>query len=43
MRYVVENRRVLLEKIDTLKNVAYFLTKFMSTDKFFGVEREWAL
>ena len=34
MREMVENKKVLLEKVDTLKNVAYSLMKFMSTKKF---------
>jgi hypothetical protein len=34
VRDVVENKKVLLEKVDTLKNVADSLTKFVSTEKF---------
>ena len=30
----MENRKVLLEKVDTLKNIADSLTKSMSIDKF---------
>jgi hypothetical protein len=33
--YMVEEKKVLLEKVDTLKNVADSLTKSMSTEKFF--------
>jgi hypothetical protein len=31
---MVEEKKVLLEKVDTLKNVADSLTKFVSTEKF---------
>ena len=34
VRYMVEAKRVLLVKVDTLKNVADALTKFVSTQKF---------
>jgi hypothetical protein len=34
VRDVVENKKVLLEKVDTLKNVADSLTKFVRTNKF---------
>jgi hypothetical protein len=34
VRDMVEENKVLLEKVDTLKNVAYLLTKSMSTEKF---------
>jgi hypothetical protein len=33
-RDMVEENKVLLMKVDTLKNVAYSLTKSMSTEKF---------
>jgi len=32
---------VLLEKIDTLKNIAYSLTESLSVKKFTGVEKQW--
>ena len=32
--YMVEAKRVLLVKVDTFKNVAYAVTKFVSTRKF---------
>ena len=34
VRDMVEEKKVLLEKVDTLKNVAYSLTKSMSIEKF---------
>ena len=34
VRDMVEDKKVLLEKVDTLKNVANSLTKFSSTKKF---------
>jgi hypothetical protein len=34
VRDMVEEKKVLLEKVDTLKNVADSLTKFVSTKKF---------
>jgi hypothetical protein len=34
VRDMVEEKKVLLEKVDTLKNVADSLTKSMSTEKF---------
>jgi hypothetical protein len=34
VRDMVEEKKVLLEKVDTLKNVADSLTKSMSTKKF---------
>ena len=34
VRGMFESKKVLLEKVDTLDNVAYSLTKFVSTDKF---------
>ena len=34
VRDMVEQNRVLLEKVDTLENVADSLTKFVSTQKF---------
>ena len=34
VRYMVEAKRVLLVKVDTLKNVTDALTKFVSTQKF---------
>jgi phosphoribosyl-AMP cyclohydrolase len=34
VRDMVEEKKVLLMKVDTLKNVAYLLTKSMSTEKF---------
>ena len=34
IRDMVENKKVLLEKVDTLKNVVDSLTKSMSTKKF---------
>jgi galactokinase/mevalonate kinase-like predicted kinase len=34
VRDMVEEKKVLLEKVDTLKNVANSLTKSMSTKKF---------
>ena len=33
-RDMVESMKVLLEKVDTLKNVADSLTKYVSTEKF---------
>jgi hypothetical protein len=33
-RYMVERNKVLLEKLDTLENIAYSLTKFVSAMKF---------
>jgi len=41
VRDMVENKKVLLEKVDTLQNVIDSLTKSMSTEKFLGVERQW--
>ena len=32
---MIENQKVLLEKVDTLKNVADSLTKFLSIEKFY--------
>ena len=40
---MVEEKKVLLEKVDTMKNVADSLTKSVSTEKFFGVENLWTL
>jgi len=34
---------VFLVKVDSLKNIADALTKLMSTEKFFCVEKQWAL
>jgi hypothetical protein len=34
VRDMVEEKKVLPEKVDTLKNVAYSLTKSVSTEKF---------
>ena len=34
VRDMVENKKVFLEKVDTVKNVANSLTKFVSTEKF---------
>jgi phosphoribosyl-AMP cyclohydrolase len=34
VRDMVEEKKVLLMKVDTLKNVAYSLTKYVSTEKF---------
>ena len=34
VRDMVEDKKVLLEKVDTVKNVADSLTKFVSTEKF---------
>ena len=34
VRDMVEKKKVLLEKVDTLDNVADSLTKFVSTEKF---------
>ena len=34
VRDMVEEKKVLLEKVDTLKNVVYSLTKSVSTEKF---------
>ena len=34
VRDMVEDKKVLLEKVDTVKNVADSLTKFVSTDNF---------
>ena len=34
VRDMIEEKKVLLEKVDTLKNVADSLTKFMSTEYF---------
>ena len=34
VRDMVESKKVLLEKVDTLNNVADLLTKFVSTKKF---------
>ena len=34
VRDMVESMKVLLEKVDTLENVADLLTKYMSTEKF---------
>jgi hypothetical protein len=34
VRDMVEDKKVLLEKVDTLKNVANSLTKSVSTEKF---------
>lgn len=34
LREMVESKKVLLEKVDTLKNVANSLTKSVSTEKF---------
>jgi hypothetical protein len=34
VRDMVEDKKVLLMKVDTLKNVAYSLTKYVSTEKF---------
>ena len=35
MRDMVEEKKVLLEKVDTLKNVAYSSTKSVSIENFF--------
>jgi hypothetical protein len=35
---MVEEKKVLLEKVDTLKNVADSLTKFVSIESSLGVE-----
>ena len=34
VRDMVEEKKVFLMKVDTLKNVVYSLTKYVSTDKF---------
>jgi hypothetical protein len=34
VRDMVEEKKVLLMKVETLKNVAYSLTKLVSTEKF---------
>ena len=34
VRDMVEDKKVLLEKVDTMKNFADSLTKFVSTEKF---------
>ena len=34
LRYMVEDKKVLLEKVDTVKNVADSLTKSVGTEKF---------
>lgn len=34
VRDMVKNQKVLLEKVDTLKNITNSLTKFVSTEKF---------
>jgi hypothetical protein len=34
VRDTIEEKKVSLMKVDTLKNVAYSLTKFLSTEKF---------
>ena len=34
VRYMVERKKLLLEKVDTLDNVADSLTKYVSTEKF---------
>ena len=34
VRDMVEEKKVLLVKVDTLKNIAYALTNFVSTEKF---------
>jgi hypothetical protein len=34
VRDMVEEKKVLLMKLDTLKNVTYSLTKYVSTEKF---------
>eukprot|EP00253_Pinus_taeda_P024734 PITA_24734 len=36
VRDMVEDKKVLLVKVDTLKNIAYALTKSVSTEKFMG-------
>ena len=33
MRDMIEDKEVLLVKVDTLKNTAYALTKFVSSEK----------
>jgi phosphoribosyl-AMP cyclohydrolase len=42
VRDMVEDKKVLLMKVDTLKNVVS-LTKSVSTKKFSCVEKQWAL
>ena len=39
---MIEDKKVLLVKVDTLKNTADALTKFVSSEKFSGVEKQWA-
>jgi len=34
IREMIENKQVLLEKVDTLKNIADLLTKSVSAEKF---------
>jgi phosphoribosyl-AMP cyclohydrolase len=43
VRDMVEEKKVLLEKVDTLKNVADSLTKSVSKKSFTGIEQQWAL
>ena len=43
LRDMVEDKKVFLVKVDSLKNIADALTKLMSTEKFFCVEKQWAL
>ena len=43
VRDMVEDKKVLLEKVDTLKNVVDSLTKFVTTKRSLGVENLWAL
>ena len=42
VRDMVESKKVLLEKVDTLENVPDLLTKSVSTENSLGVEQQWA-
>ena len=43
VRDIVENQKLLLEKVDTLKNIANSLMKFMSTENFAWCREEMGL
>ena len=43
VRDMVEDKKVLLVKVDTLKNVVDALTKSVSTKKFSWVDKKWVL
>ena len=43
VRDMVESKKVLLEKVDTLENVANSLTKSMSTEKFSWCREEMGI